>query len=400
MPRNGSGTSSVINTFVIDTIADPDEVNANFTDVADQLTNSLPRDGQAGMNAPLPLQNGSAAAPALTFTSDADTGFYRSSANHIGVALGGVGIPLGLGPNYATKATNYTAVAADVGSVLRFTAAGTLSLDPAATLAANWHMTVIADGADVTIDPNGAETIDGAATLIVANGSSVRIICNGTAFYTDKALSKIQPFATLASAATTDLGTVGTQNVTVTGTTTITSFGTAANLFRRLVFSGILTLTHNATSMILPGATNITTAAGDVASFVSDASGNWRCVAYQSSDGKVGYKTGAGGSVTQATSKTTGVTLNKPTGKIIMNGAALASADAVRFTVTNSFCSASDIVLIQISGGLTPSTEINSYLYWAQAANGSFDISVYNRTVASRSEPIEFTFILMKGAYS
>ncbi len=89
MPRNGSGTSSVINTFVIDTVADPDEVNANFTDVADQLTNSLPRDGQAGMNAPLPLQNGTNSLPAMTFTSDPDTGVYRSAANELSVAVGG-----------------------------------------------------------------------------------------------------------------------------------------------------------------------------------------------------------------------------------------------------------------------------------------------------------------------
>lgn len=89
MPRNGSGTSTVINIFVIDTIADPDEVNANFTDVADQLTNSLPRDGQAGMNAPLPLQNGTVSLPALTFTSDTDSGIYRSAANKVGIAAGG-----------------------------------------------------------------------------------------------------------------------------------------------------------------------------------------------------------------------------------------------------------------------------------------------------------------------
>jgi len=90
MPRNGSGTSSVINTFVVDTIADPDEVNANFQDVADQLTDSLPRDGQAGMTAPLPLANGSAGTPALTFTSDPDTGIYRKAANKVAIAGNGV----------------------------------------------------------------------------------------------------------------------------------------------------------------------------------------------------------------------------------------------------------------------------------------------------------------------
>lgn len=183
---------------------------------------------------------------------------------------------------YTAKSGNYTAVANDNNGILRFTASATLSLTAAATLATNWHLTVIADGGDVTVDPNGAETIDGAATLVVANGSSARIVCNGTAFFAEKALSALQPYATIASAATTDLGTVSSQNVTVTGTTTITSFGTvAAGTFRRLVFSGILTLTHNATSLILPQGGNVVTAAGDSLEAVSLGSGNWRVTSYQ-----------------------------------------------------------------------------------------------------------------------
>lgn len=180
---------------------------------------------------------------------------------------------------YAAKAGNYTALGTDNNAVHRFTAAATLTLTAAATLGANWHYTVIADGGDVTIDPNGAETIDGAATLIVPSGSSENIICSGTAFFTER---KLQPFATIASAGTTDLGTVGSQNVTVTGTTTITSFGTVpAGTERRLVFSGILTLTHHATSLILPQGGNVVTAVGDSLEAVSLGSGNWRVTSYQ-----------------------------------------------------------------------------------------------------------------------
>ncbi|QIG72939.1 hypothetical protein EVB98_017 [Rhizobium phage RHph_N3_2] len=186
---------------------------------------------------------------------------------------------------YTAKAGNYTAVANDNNGILRFTATATLSLTAAATLATNWHITVIADGADVTIDPNGAETIDGAATLVIPNGQAETIVCNGTAFFTAKLsglLTKVQPYATIASAATTDLSTVTSQNVTVTGTTTITAFGTAAaGTFRRLVFSGILTLTHNATSLILPQGGNVVTAAGDSLEAVSLGSGNWRVTSYQ-----------------------------------------------------------------------------------------------------------------------
>jgi len=57
-------------------------------------------------------------------------------------------------------------------------------------------------------------------------------------------------------------------------------------------FSGALTLTHNATSLILPGGASITTAAGDVAYFVSLGSGNWRCTGYQKANGQAVVSSG------------------------------------------------------------------------------------------------------------
>lgn len=89
----------------------------------------------------------------------------------------------------------------------------------------------------------------------------------------------------VASASTCDIGETGSMRVRVTGTTTITSFGTSANKLRTVVFAGVLTLTHAATSLILPTGANITTAAGDTAWFQSDGNGNWRCISYQRADG-------------------------------------------------------------------------------------------------------------------
>lgn len=86
---------------------------------------------------------------------------------------------------------------------------------------------------------------------------------------------------TIASASTTDLGSVPGRYVSITGTTTITAFGTIkAGTVKYVKFAAALTLTHNGTSLILPGAANITTAAGDMAIFVSEGSGNWLCVTY------------------------------------------------------------------------------------------------------------------------
>ena len=80
----------------------------------------------------------------------------------------------------------------------------------------------------------------------------------------------------LASASTTNIGAQASNNVRITGTTTITSFGTiASGVTRHLRFAAALTLTHNATSLILPGGANITTAAGDTATAISLGSGNW-----------------------------------------------------------------------------------------------------------------------------
>lgn len=94
------------------------------------------------------------------------------------------------------------------------------------------------------------------------------------------------PPVTLASAATVNIGAAAANTINVTGTTTITAFDTiASGATRRVIFAGILTLTHNATSLILPTGANITTAAGDVAEFVSLGSGNWKCLSYQRANG-------------------------------------------------------------------------------------------------------------------
>lgn len=107
---------------------------------------------------------------------------------------------------------------------------------------------------------------------------------------------------TLASASTVDIGAASANTITISGTTTITALGTiASGAVRRLVFAGALTLTHNATSLILPGAANITTAAGDVVEFLSLGSGNWRCINYSKASGSSVASSYAGPSATTYT---------------------------------------------------------------------------------------------------
>lgn len=90
----------------------------------------------------------------------------------------------------------------------------------------------------------------------------------------------------IASSGSIDLGAATGDMVDITGTTTITALGTvAAGVVRKVRFTGALTLTYNATSLILPGAASITTAAGDTAEFISLGSGNWLCAQYTRASG-------------------------------------------------------------------------------------------------------------------
>jgi uncharacterized cupin superfamily protein len=83
---------------------------------------------------------------------------------------------------------------------------------------------------------------------------------------------------TLASAATTDLGSLRQDSISITGTTTITSFGTSAPTGAKkfLRFAASLLLTHNGTSLIIPGGQSIQVFAGDRAIAQHEGSGNWR----------------------------------------------------------------------------------------------------------------------------
>ena len=107
--------------------------------------------------------------------------------------------------------------------------------------------------------------------------------------------------ANVASATNIDLGAAAGRVVDVTGTTTIASFGTVSEGVWRIVrFTGALTLTHNATSLILPGGASITTAAGDCAVAVSLGSGNWIVTHFQRAAADCGFSVdtsanGAGG---------------------------------------------------------------------------------------------------------
>ena len=123
-----------------------------------------------------------------------------------------------------------------------------------------------------------------------------------------------------------------------------------------------------------------------------DTSGNLRVTA---STGGIGYGTGAGGTVTQATSKSTAVTLNRPTGQIIMNNQSMLGNSSVDFLLVNSLISANDLVLV-CSGGFG----INYRIEVADIFAGNARIRVTNLLTISISQPVVINFAIIKGAIS
>lgn len=111
----------------------------------------------------------------------------------------------------------------------------------------------------------------------------------------------------------------------------------------------------------------------------------------------IGYGTGAGGTVTQATSKSTAVTLNRPTGQITMNNATLNAGARVTFVCNNSLVTVNDVVVILLSGG---SLNPDDYLIRTRAFSGGFTTSVINQGASNLSDAIVLSFAIIKGASS
>lgn len=189
------------------------------------------------------------------------------------------------------SATSTTSLAIGTGSKVFTTQA---SKD----FAAGEYVQIVSD-ADPTVDNMFGQITSYSGTTLTVNV----IVTNGSGTHADwsiyKAGARGAQGATgspsdqlkaqgsdLASASTVDLGAADSDYVRITGTTTIASFGTTTTRNHIWVeFTGILTLTYNGTSMILPTGADITTAAGDKAEFVRVSAGNWKCVNYQRASG-------------------------------------------------------------------------------------------------------------------
>lgn len=173
------------------------------------------------------------------------------------------------------------------------------------------------------------------------------------------------PPPTITSATTTDIGVATSNVVLISGTNTITGLGAIAAGARRTVrFLASLLLTHNVTSLILPGAASITTAANDTAEFLSLGSGNWICLRYDLANGKALAKDFAydRANIVGTVSQSGGI----PTGAIVESGTN-ANGSYVKYADGTLICTSvttyASIGITTASGGIwfAPKSAVANY---------------------------------------
>ena len=108
---------------------------------------------------------------------------------------------------------------------------------------------------------------------------------------------------------------------------------------------------------------------------------------------ELGYTAAAQSTVTQQTSKSTGVTINASAGQITMNNASLNGTTNVAFTMTNSKISAKDVVVINVAGGVASNATHNCWV--SGHAAGTCDIVLRNISGGSLSEAVVLNFAII-----
>ena len=110
---------------------------------------------------------------------------------------------------------------------------------------------------------------------------------------------------------------------------------------------------------------------------------------------EIGYASAAQGTVTQLTSKSTGVTLNTSAGKITMNNAALGATTNVSFVMTNSKVGANDVIIVNVAGGVASNETYNCWVSGQSAGTCTFVLR--NISGGSLSEAVVLNFAIIHG---
>lgn len=249
-----------------------------------------------------------------------------------------------------------------------------------ATLTGATLTTSTINGLTVT-STTGTLTIPNSASLITAGAYAITLTATGA---TGVTLPTSGTLSTLAGAeAFTNKTSYNKVAITAPATSATLTLADGSTLATSGAYSTTLTAT-GATTLTLPTTGTLATLAGSETLsgkvYTGTSLAVTAAITSSGSTSGIGYATGAGGTVTQITSRSTGVTLNKITGTIVTDNTSLAAQAQAVFTVTNSTVAAGDTILLSMQGGSTANT---SFPYVYSVGSGSFQIAVHNRNAST-----------------
>jgi hypothetical protein len=236
-------------------------------------------------------------------------------------------------------------------------------------------------GSPVTTSGNITITNTGVTRLIAGSGITLSGE-TGVITVSSANLPANVTFTNIIVGGTSTLGNVTAGNLTVSGNANVGNLGTA----------GLIVATGNVTggNLVTAGVLSVTGNANVGNLFSSGA------ITSNSATAGVGYRAGAGGTITQNTSKSDPVTLDKITGEITMNNATLSGDTTVSFTMNNSTIAATDVIILnQVSDA-----NIGLYSFNGKCNSGNAVISVHNMTNTNRDDAIVIRFAVIKAVTS
>jgi len=260
-----------------------------------------------------------------------------------------------------------------------------------AAAAAACALSVISSGTNenLTVDAKGSGTvtINGTATGAISLARATTVTGNFAVTGTETITSSSATAVSVgANGSTNPVFQVDASTASVATGLKLTGAAAAAGMALSVISSGTnenLTIDAKGSGTITLGGTStgniVATRAIAGAAAITSSSGT----------AGVGYATGAGGTVTQLTNRSTGVTLNKVCGSITLVSAAGTTTPAT-FTVTNSAVAATDVVFVcQKSGTDKYNIEVSNI------SAGSFDITYFTTGGTTTEQPV-FNFAVIK----
>ena len=253
MPRNGAGTYTLPagNPVITNTNITADWGNDTMEDIGNELTNSLSRDGDGGMNAPLRFTDGDINAPGIAWVAETNTGFYYAGPGEFWVTVlgtdvvqftdNGLLIPTGIDltvqggvsfegalnviGNFSVDTNKFTVAAASGNTTVAGTLAATGALTAAAgtfTSASATSLAVGLNGATnpaFTVDSSTGSQVAGLKVTGAATAGTVAVVVTDSGANASLTLNA-------KGSGTIGIGSVSTGAVTITPATTITGIAT------------------------------------------------------------------------------------------------------------------------------------------------------------------------------